>query len=188
MTKRRILMLLTTLAFAPSADAADTVIKVPYGITRMPLLPNGLMGAVALAWRDNYNAHGFAVLTIYAEKVTTEDQPYPLLLVPTFDGGKERLEITAGGGADCRLHDFRLVRGDGGDVQLITAERDLVKSFADDEKVTFKYFDFKQNTEHEPGNPQYYFASTKSVPAKQKYCDVNEAFQAELGLGPYQNK
>lgn len=187
MTTRGIITLLAALVFAPCVQAADTVIKVPYGITRMPLLRNGLMGAVALAWRENYNAHGFGILTLYAEQTTTEDQPHALLLVPVFDAGKEKLEITVGGGADCRLDDVRLVRGEGDDIQLITAHRDLGKGYAEDEKVTFKYFDLTLNTDREVGKPLYYFNATKTVAAKQAYCDVNEAFKTELGLGPYQN-
>ena len=176
------------LAFVHPASAADAtpVIPLPYGITKTALLRNGLPGIVALAWRANDTAKGCGVLTVYVEKITTEDDQHALHLVPIFRGDKESFEITTAGGADCQMRDFRLVRTEEGNIQLILAERPVGAGSASDEKVAFQYFDLDQNVAGSTGKPQYYFASTKTVAAKSKYCDVNDAFKAELNLGPYQ--
>lgn len=40
-----------------------------------------------------------------------------------------------------------------------------------------------RNTDGLTGWPSFYFEHSRTVPAKRMYCDVNEAFERELGLG-----
>jgi len=145
----------------------------------------GLMWAGAA-----HAAHGFSVLTLYAERTTSEADSHGFLVVPLFDKDKgkdkEVSEIVSSGTADCMLHDFRLVRTENEDVQIILADRDLGKSADEDAKVTFKYFDLQVPATSDSNEPPYFFKLAKTTPAKQTYCDVGEAFQKELGLGPYQ--
>ena len=54
---------------------------------------------------------------------------------------------------------------------------------ADTADVTFTYFSLKHNSAFDIGRPPYYFESTTSLKAKKQYCDVDEAFRQELGLG-----
>ncbi len=42
--------------------------------------------------------------------------------------------------------------------------------------------------EDEMGNPLYCFERIKTFKSGQKYCDVEEAFKMELGLGDYRSK
>jgi hypothetical protein len=67
------------------------------------------------AWRGNYNAHGFDIVTLYLHD-KGDDGEGTWTLVPVLtrqdDGEKERYEVTVGGGADCLLHDFRLLTAD----------------------------------------------------------------------------
>ena len=180
---RRFLLSCAALTSIASAQAAPEMIHIPYGITKTALLPNGLDGMAVYARRDNYNAPGFGVLTIYVQQITSESEPYGFLLVPFFDKDKERFEIATGGSSECQMHGFRMVRSENKDVQLVTADREPGKSGDDVAKVTFKYFELVQNTDG-VGRPKYYFDVKKTASAKDTYCDVNDAFKSELGLGP----
>lgn len=157
-----------------------SVFPVPYGLSHVPLTHDGVRALLVRARLDNVNAHGFDVLSIYA-LVNGSAKRSPFLLVSVWDQDKERLELTAGGGADCLLHGFRLLGGPGRDLQLVLAQRDFGRSYADEGDVTFTRYVLKHNTS-EPGRPDYYFQSDRSFKAKHKYCDVNEAFSRELGL------
>lgn len=76
------------------------------GINRINL--DGKEAMAIIGARENFNAHGFDVVTFY---VRDENEWH---LVPIFgsrddkDGG-ERDSLTVSGGADCVLHDFRLL-------------------------------------------------------------------------------
>lgn len=162
---------------------ADQVIPLSYGITRMRLA-QGVPGEAMLAWRENYNAHGFDVLSIYAQGVKDDlVQDARLQIVPVFSGNQEQLTIRTFGGADCILNDFRLVRTGSGDVELVTAERELGDNFGAVQQVTFTYFLLERNTDQEAGRPKYYFERQGAQMSKKTYCDVEEAFKSELGLG-----
>jgi hypothetical protein len=170
-------------AGASDSQAAVRVVHVHYGINKVQLTADGLRGMLVRARRDNGNAHGFDVLSIYALASSKEDPEANLLAVPVWGSdGKERLELTAGGGADCKLHDFRFTVGSEKDLQLITAEREYGSSFVDDGFVTFTYFQLARNENVEIGRPLYYFESVKTAKSAKKYCDVGAAFKQELGI------
>ncbi|MFL6600464.1 MAG: carbapenem self-resistance protein CarG family protein [Steroidobacteraceae bacterium] len=159
-----------------------------YGITKVQLTPDGVRGLLVRARRDNGNAHGFDVLSIYALAHSSEVRDAEFLVLPVWEVGKEgkekeRLELTVSGGADCKLQDFRFLVGPGSDLQLVTAQREFGTSYADAAQVTFTYFSLKHNSAAEIGRPLYYFESTTSSRAKKRYCDVNDAFKQELGFG-----
>jgi len=99
----------------------------------------------------------------------------------------EHLTLSASGGADCRLHDFRLLAATAtADAMLILADRELGESFASPTQVSFRFFTLKKNSDGVPGRPVYYFEFDHERRATKPYCDVGDALQAELGLGPYQ--
>ena len=136
-----------------------------------------------LAHRENFNAHSFEVLTLYLK---SGPAPGTWHLVPVFDRDRERLELTISGGADCLLHDFRLVReGKGHPLRLLVADRALDASFADADAVTFTSYVLRINREETPGSPRFFFERERQFPAKARYCDVGEAFRRELGLGDW---
>ena len=139
------------------------------------------------AWRENFNAHGFDVVTLYMQDKEDGQKPTWNVL-PIYgdaaDAEKEHLELTVGGGADCVLHDFRLLLPpDGHTAELVVAQRDPGESFADAAAVHFDYYVLTKNVDGVPGWPRFYFKLQKSAKAKSTYCDVNEAFDKELHLG-----
>lgn len=171
-------------AFWPvAAHAADRVQPLRPGINHIALQAGSPPGMAVLAHRENFNAHGFDVLTLYAKLPTIADQAPQWQIVPLFDATGEHLELRASGGADCLLHDFRLLRAARGrDATLVLAERELGESFAASAKVTFRFFRLRANEEGEIGRPVRYFEFDRAQVAKAAYCDVGEAMRAELGL------
>lgn len=184
------------IAFAtlPSAlNAAHArqgeVVRVDYGISRMDLTGRRSQGMAILANRENFNAHGFDVLSLYIKASSIPGEPPIWSIVPVFDGEKERLEITVGGGADCYLHDFRLVRmAKDKPLRLIQAHRDLGEGFAEPGKVTFTFYELRHNKSGEIGRPLFFFEQVSTLTTGKKYCDVEEAFKVELGLKDYRDK
>lgn len=185
----------------PSASAVDLgtykVVQLAYGINAVSFGPVGTQGTVVLGWRENFNAHGFGIGTFYL-KAPKDAVPtgFPnddvLGLVTVWDDAKdskEALTVTTSGGADCVLHDFRLlISTQHKPSLLVLADREMGETFVDKERVTFKTYTLMQNTEAMPGTPTFYFDLTDQRAAKLKYCDVEMAFQNELGLSDYRNR
>ncbi|RKP44584.1 hypothetical protein D7S89_22160 [Trinickia fusca] len=160
------------------------VIPVDNGINQVEL--HGQPAMVVRAWRENFNAHGFDVISMFV-KETSGSGNGSWNIVPIFDreaGNPERLNFVAGGGADCQLRDFRLLTSaEGKSTQLVTATRDAGASFADPANVRFDYYELTENSDEVPGWPKLYFKWQKSVMAREQYCDVNIALDRELRLG-----
>jgi len=173
--------------FSPPAHAAkaqSNTVPVDNGIASLALGSHTLVGLRAL--RENFNAHSFEVVAFYFRD--TSAGPAQLNLVPVFgtDKGKrkELYEITVGGGADCKLSDFRLLKAQGRQpARLVVAQRDPGDSFVAPGVVRFIYYDLMQNEEGLPGEPPLYFEEKTRANSRQKYCDVNDAFERELGMG-----
>jgi hypothetical protein len=138
---------------------------------------------VASAWRENYNAHGFTVATMYVEAGTDPDRK--LLLVPLFgnanDALHERYEVLVDGGADCLLNDFRLLMKDK-QALLVRATRELGTGYAEAAPVHFDVYRFERNTDALPGWPPFDFRFDRRIEASHAYCDVDEAMKQELGF------
>jgi carbapenem resistance CarG-like protein len=181
---------LAVLGAAMTAGAAElsgySVVKIPYGVTNADWTGDGGNDVSVLGRRENFNAHGFDVLTLYVSGSLSEGAEPVLNLVPLFDGEKERFEVTVAGGADCVLHDFRLLRGQkANDVLLVLADREPGESFAAEAEVKFATYALRVNQAHDVGRPLVYFEKTGTSVAKKHYCDVEEAFTSELGLADY---
>jgi predicted SnoaL-like aldol condensation-catalyzing enzyme len=87
-------------------------------------------------------------------------------------------------GADCTLADLRLIRTHrSGPASVIFAHRQLGEGYGGAESVQFDVYRLKENQERESGRPLYYFELEHTIRPKPPYCDVNEAFATELGLG-----
>ena len=137
---------------------------------------------VVIGHRENFNAHGFEVASFFI----AGDKPPSLDLMSFWDGDKESLHQITTGGADCLLHDFRLLRSSkGAPAMVAVADREMGESYADKAKVSFRFYRLAQNTEGLPGRPTYSFELVKTEKAKASYCDVGEAFARELGLGSW---
>ena len=166
-----------------AAVQKPTVVHMPYGITNATLTADGVPAVLVRGRRENANAHGFDVVSIFARAKPYQQGDVGFLLVPAWEGQKEIRELETSEGADCKLTTFRLFAEAGRDLQLVIARREFGTSFADTAAVTFTYFTLKRNTDAAPGWPPYYFESTRSVKAKKLYCDVDEALEKELGFG-----
>jgi hypothetical protein len=167
-----------SVAFEQKNDAA---ISIRNGINRFVLDGNEFLAF--RAWRENFNAHGFDVVTLY---VRDGDQ---WNLVPLFGSVEDKEDtehdlLTVSGGADCVLHDFRLLNGTATQpARIILADREITKSYADADTVHFTYYELAKNDAGNFGRPALYFKKLKASVAKEKYCDVNDAFNKELHLG-----
>jgi hypothetical protein len=184
----RLLALIVLVASSTvAADGAGLkVVPVNNGVNQLTLLGEPAMAV--RAWRENYNAHGFDVVSFYARDKTAGEKAF-WNLIPVFGQAAkgdptERLEITVGGGADCVLHDFRLLHSDDDkQVMLVIAQRDMGDSFADAAPVHFTWYNLVRNEDEAPGEPWLTFRQTRTTQAAKPYCDVEQAFDAELHLG-----
>jgi hypothetical protein len=177
-----ITMLLVGVASAAAPTPARTV-HVGNGVTRVDLLGDGTPGLIVSGHRENFNAHSFEVVSFYLQ-IDSVTSVKEWNIVPLMEKEKERLQLTVSGGADCLLHDFRLLTRQGKvPTTLILADRELGDSFANPAPVTFTYFLLRHDTQGMPGFPPYSFELSHASRSKAAYCDVGEAFQKELGLG-----
>jgi len=87
-------------------------------------------------------------------------------------------------GADCVLGDIRVFRrGRGRPVEVVLAYRAIGASYADSGAVRFEFYVLRTNDEGTAGTPAYSFQHVRTVRARQRYCDVNDAFAHELAMG-----
>jgi len=174
------LALEATVALA-SDQRGEVEVSIRNGINRFSLDGEEFMAVRAL--RENFNAHDFDVVTFYVRDTDVWK------LVPLFGDytGAQDVEhgvVSVSGGADCVLHDFRLLRATATHAsQMVLADREPGKSYADSGIVHFTYFELAKNKDGTPGWPARYFKKKRSTVAKAHYCDVNEAFDKELHLG-----
>lgn len=176
---RAVLLLLTLTATSGLGSETKAPLMLRNGENRVDFTGDGEADLVMIARRANYYAHGFDVVTFYAQD-REPDGGGPWTIVPLFAGTEEKLYVTVGGGADCTLHDFRLFQG-----SLVVAERELGESYADPAPVTFKFYDLRRNSDGAVGWPLYRFEQVRTEAAKKAYCDVEEAFEKELQMPSY---
>ena len=163
----------SSLAFAAPEVSS---IKISNGVTQVDFVGDGVLDLIISGHRENFNAHSFEVISFY---IPVENR---WNIVPIFENGKEKSQISVSGGADCLLHDFRLLMGGSSNpATLITADRDMGVSYIDQAKVVFTYYTLVHR--EEVGSPVYGFEKSGSKIAKVKYCDVGDAFKNELGIG-----
>lgn len=185
-----------------SADAADAVpdlkepgwklVALKNGLNTVDVNSDGRPDMIVVARRENYNAHGFDMTTIYiwGPDSAVREKGDVLQIVPVDPqenkkrtAGESPLFLTTSGGADGLLHDFRLlIDAEKHAAVLVTATRQFGGSFADSRPVTFEFFALTHNAEGVVGWPTFYFKSYKKEKSKKAYQDVGEAFKGELGI------
>lgn len=169
-------------AFA-GEPSPSKVIQIKNGPNRSSLAGKELLAVRGR--RENFNAHGFDAVTLYLHGPDGIWHVVPYMEPAKKGDTTERPVISASGGADCLLRDFRLLDAKAGrPAQLIVANREFGESYADTTTVHFDYYELTENTESDVGDPLYWFKHVKRVDAPKKYCDVNDAFDKELHLGP----
>jgi len=160
------------------------MVRLTNGPNSVDLDGDGRADLVVRAWVENYNAHSYEILTFYIQKPRATETP--LNLVPFADSSANRREVfRTDRGADCTLADLRLLKPRAGPAVVVIGRRDLGASYADSLPVSFTVYRLHVHHEGEPGSPPYLFVAERSFQGPKKYCDVNDAFRAELGLGTY---
>jgi hypothetical protein len=188
MTHVRIFTRVAALALAvTSASATElggySVVKLHGGLNNLALTFAGHRISVVIGHRENFNAHSFDVVTFY---LSNGELSQGLDIVGIWDKDNEVLTEHVSGGADCLLHDFRLLSTERrGPLMLVVADRPLLTSYADNAPVSFKFYTLKQKTDGLPGGPAYWFDLVETQTSKAAYCDVGVALSRELRLGDY---
>jgi len=164
------------LLLAPFGVAADdvTILRPGNGITNLDLLGDGTPAMTVVGRRENFNAHSFDVSSFFVRLGDRWE------VVPLFGAGKEQDSVTSAGGADCLLHDFRLVQSaPHTPLTLILADRDYGDSFVDVRPVTFRAYQLTRNERSVPGKPTWSYLLRSSWQSAKSYCDVGDAFVHE---------
>ena len=176
-------VLLSSIIIAIAAPLGK-VVKIANGITRIDFTGDGVPDMVISGHRENNNAHSFDVVSFYVPVKDGTAATNEWNIVPIMGKKKEELTISVSGGADCLLHDFRLLIGKGKDAAvLVVADREFGDNFASEAPVTFAFYSLNHSTDQIPGVPTYSFEQSHVSKSKVKYCDVGEALLKELGLG-----
>lgn len=162
-------------------EAPDRWLVIPPGISHMHLTGNKQPDTIIKAWRENYNAHGFFVLT-FLNAVTGNSNDSPLNIITIQDGENgphaNDTSISTSQGADCVLTDYRLLK-QGKHIFLVKAARAYGDSYVSAEKVTFSFYRMQRNREGTPGQPEYAFVKFAEQQSAQPYCDVGDALDKE---------
>jgi hypothetical protein len=180
------------VAAADRGEESLKLVRLRNGMNAVDVNVDGRDDSVVVARRENFNAHGFDVTTIYIWAAADKGRELELQIVPlqspndaeTKEDEREKLTLSTSGGADCLLEDFRLLTDAAAKTAVvITAERTMGNSFADKQRVVFKHYRLKRNADGIPGWPLLYFERFKRHSSKERYCDVGDAFKKELGIG-----
>jgi hypothetical protein len=109
---------------ALAIDLQDyAAVKLHRGINNVELGVAGQHATVVVGHRANWNAHSFDVTTIY---LSGGSPASGFDIVGVWDDQKESLYLSTSGGADCLLHDFRLLRSvRGAPPAVVVADRQL---------------------------------------------------------------
>ena len=183
--------------------AADEVIKSgPFagmvlvtlheGSNELYLEGNRVLDMVFSAWRENGNAHGFNLTTFYRHAHYDADKFSPASdrweLVPFFDSTppKEIDSYRNFMGADCVLEDLFLMRpapATNKPTMAVIARREFGETFVSVMPVSFDIYELKKEAVT-LGRPEVFFEHVRTAKSKGKYCDVADAMNRELGVGP----
>ena len=186
----------------PKPAAGDVIKSGPFagmvlvtlheGSNELYLEGNRVLDMVFRAWRENGNAHGFHLTTFYRHAHYDADRFSPASdrweLIPFFDSTppKEVDSYRSFMGADCVLEDLFLMRpapATHKPTMAVIARREFGDTFVSEMPVSFDIYELKK----EPvtlGHPAVFFENVRTVKSVEKYCDVADAMNRELGVGP----
>jgi len=155
--------------------------QIKNGITHIDLDGDGVEDLVVKGYVENVSPHSTDIYTFYIHKDSLPGSAISNL-VRIKQGSQFNYYVSTRRGADCCLRDIRLAKisKDFSGLQLIIAERPLGWSYVAMETVTFTFY--KLTLYSDTGIPICLFEEYAKTHTKKKYCDVNDAFQKELGM------
>ncbi len=166
-------------------DGAE-LIALHNGINEVDFGEGAISGMVMLAHRENFNAHSFEIATFYLRTAALDSDPEQWQIIPfrfARESGRSQNDLQVSGGADCKLHTFRLLIGrKDKTAYVLIADRPLGHSFAEPGLVTFTWLKLGWNPDGGAGEPTASFKVFKTETTHKKYCDVDKAFKVELEL------
>lgn len=154
------------------------VVEVKNGVNYIDINGDGIKDIVISGHRHNITAHSFQVYSMYInDPIQVENKIYKWQIVAINEKGKEDYTLYTIEGADCVLKDIRFIKlNRDKKYYLVVAERDLSKSFAEEDYVKFKFYElFKDDLEN-----RYVYKKISEKQSSKKYCDVNDAFLKEI--------
>lgn len=67
-----------------------------------------------------------------------------------------------------------------GDILVVYAIREFGETYADEQWVTFHLYKLIEAKDGDDTGPDWYFQEYKAVKSHKKYCDLNDAMEAEV--------
>jgi hypothetical protein len=166
------------------------VVQLYNGFNVVDLLGDGHHGQIVVSRRAHADGTGYSTALFQVRALanaadSTSAAEWQLL---PFFGPDERVggddlfrSVEAGG---CASVDLRVVRiGAGRPVQVVVARRAVGATATEPTAVRFDFYEVRGNVEHVPATPRWYFQRVRGERSRERYCDVNDAFARELGIG-----
>jgi hypothetical protein len=190
-----LVIVLSPLTLAQGEEIGETIgkikvntiesMKIKNGINHIDLNGDGKKDMVISGYRGNISAHSFSVYSFYVyKKLGLGEISYEWQIVSIGGGGGfagddiRKYVIATHQGADCVLRDIRLARfKKDASYYLVIADRPLGQSYGDSLNVKFLFY----RLIYDEDEMRYIYEKVKEINSKDKYCDVNEAFENELG-------
>jgi hypothetical protein len=190
-----LVIVLSPLTLAKGEEVGDTIgkmkvntiesIKIKNGINYIDLNGDGKKDMVISGYRGNISAHSFSIYSFYVYKKLDYGEIPPEWQIVSIGGGGgfagddiRKYAISTHQGADCVLRDIRLARfKKGASYYLVIADRPIGQSYTDSVNIKFMFYRLIYDEEES----RFIYEKVKEMDSRDKYCDVTEAFEKELG-------
>ncbi len=131
--------------------------EIPEGITEIDFDGDGTKEIIVKAWRGNFNAHGFYMISVYKEDGGR------LLLIPNHDNPIFRTLHTA----DCTARDYFFLKQ--------SNNIHLIEVMPQNSQTRFFVSGLFENKQGIPGWAEWYFEPLHTHSSNKKYCNLLEA-------------
>ena len=159
------------------------IVRLTSGTNAVDLDGDGTSDLVVRAWVEIGTAHSYDILSFYLHNPAATQNQFNLIPFADSYSASRSDAFRTTRGADCTLTDLRILKPRAGPAVLVIGRRDLGTSYADSLPVSFTVYRLHNHHDNVPGIPPYLFVAERSFQSTNKYCDVNDAFRVELGLG-----
>ena len=128
-------------------EYADEKEIIPEGVSYRDLDRDGTGEMIVKAWLDNFNAHGFYVVSFY--KKSDEGR---LVIIPFWQDNKFINTFQTVQGAECTVEDIYFENG-----TIVISRKDSTIPVCEEGKTDRQYYSIKHNKDGTPGTPEWYF-------------------------------